>query len=69
MMRERIESLIEKIESQKGGYKRFLKKRDRVRKRERDTFISEKDKTILIQSFAIGGILEKLILKAIDRIF
>lgn len=69
MMRERIESLIEKIESQKGGYTRFLKKRDRVRKRERDTFISEKDKTILIQSFAIGGILEKLILKAVDRIF
>ncbi|MFN3975965.1 MAG: hypothetical protein ACK4LT_02770 [Aquificaceae bacterium] len=67
-MRERIESLIEDIERQKDCYKRLLKKGEKVRKRERDTFLTQKDRTILIESFVVGGILENLITKAINRI-
>ncbi|MFN3471369.1 MAG: hypothetical protein ACK4ZR_02025 [Aquificaceae bacterium] len=67
-MRERIESLIEDIERQKDCYKRLLKKGEKVRKHERDTFLTQKDRTILIESFVLGGILENLITKAINRI-
>ena len=47
----------------------FLKKGERVRRRERDTFLTEKDRTILIESFVVGGLIENLITKAINRIF
>ncbi|MFN4319984.1 MAG: hypothetical protein ACK4FY_05915 [Aquificaceae bacterium] len=47
----------------------FSKKGERVRRRERDTFLTEKDRTILIESFVVGGLLENLITKAINRIF
>ncbi|MFN3598373.1 MAG: hypothetical protein ACK4VK_01350 [Aquificaceae bacterium] len=67
-MREKIENLIEDLERQKDCYKRLLKKGERVRKRERDTFLTERDRTILIESFVVGGILENLITKAISRV-
>ncbi|MFN3869952.1 MAG: hypothetical protein ACK4MW_00490 [Aquificaceae bacterium] len=67
-MRERIDNLIEDLERQKECYKKLLKKGEKVRKRERDTFLTEKDRTILIESFVVGGILENLITKAISRI-
>ncbi len=69
MMRERIEELLENIARKQEKYKKFIKKGDKVRKRERDTFLTEKDRPILIESFVVGGLLEKLILKFVDRIF
>ncbi|MCS6958210.1 MAG: hypothetical protein RMK75_07140 [Aquificaceae bacterium] len=68
-MKERIEALIQEIEKEKGCYKKFIKKGEKMRKRERDTFLTEKDRTILIESFVVGGLLENLITKAINRIF
>ncbi len=69
MMRERIEELLENIARKQEKYKKFIKKGDKVIKRERDTFLTEKDRPILIESFVVGGLLEKLILKFVDRIF
>ncbi len=65
----RIEKLLKDIERNKQLYERTVRKTERKRKRERDTFLTEKDKTILIESFAIGGILENLIIRAFNRIF
>ena len=68
-MKERVEALIQEIEKEKSYYKKLIKKGEKVRKRERDTFLTEKDRTILIESFVVGGLLENLITKAINRIF
>lgn len=67
-MEKRIDELMVSIERRIEEYGRYLKKGDRVRKRERDTFLTGKDRTILIESFVIGGIIENLITKAINRI-
>jgi|GEM_PF-790605 len=69
MEKVRIEKLLKDIERNKQLYERTLRKTERKRKRERDTFLTEKDRTILIESFAIGGILENLIIRALNRIF
>lgn len=68
-MKERIETLIQEIEREKDCYRRLLKKGEKLRRRERDTFLTEKDRTILIESFVVGGLLENLITKAINRLF
>ncbi len=68
-MRERIDLLLEKIEREKRSYSKLLKKGEKVRKRERDTFLTEKDRTILIESFVVGGLIENLITKAINKLF
>ncbi len=67
-MKERIEALIQEIEREKNCYRRLLKKGEKLRKRERDTFLTEKDRTILIESFVVGGLIENLITKAINRL-
>ncbi|MCS6999047.1 MAG: hypothetical protein N2648_03815 [Aquificaceae bacterium] len=68
-MKERIDALIREIEREKSSYRKFLKKGERLKKRERDNFLTEKDRTILIESFVVGGLLENLITKAINRMF
>lgn len=68
-MKERIDLLIREIEREKDCYARFLRKGEKLRKRERDTFLTEKDRTILIESFVVGGLLENLITKALNRLF
>ncbi|HAV39758.1 MAG: hypothetical protein AB1353_04345 [Aquificota bacterium] len=68
-MKDRIEDLLREIEREKASYNRLLKKGEKVRRRERDTFLTEKDRTILIESFVVGGLIENLITKAINRIF
>ncbi|RMH80040.1 MAG: hypothetical protein D6674_06375 [Acidobacteria bacterium] len=68
-MKERVEELIKELEIKQSCYERFLKKGEKVRKRERDTFLTEKDRTILIESFVVGGLLENLITKALNRLF
>ncbi len=67
-MKERIEALIQEIEREKKCYRRLLKKGEKLRKRERDTFLTEKDRTILIESFVVGGLIENLITKAISKL-
>ncbi len=67
-MKERIDALIQEIEREKDCYRKFIKKGERLRKRERDTFLTEKDRTILIESFVVGGLIENLITKAINRL-
>ena len=67
-MKERIEALIQEIEREKNCYRRLLKKGEKLRKRERDTFLTEKDRTILIESFVVGGLIENLITKAISKL-
>ncbi|MCS7262664.1 MAG: hypothetical protein N3C13_03195 [Aquificaceae bacterium] len=68
-MKERIESLMEELEREKRACHKLLKKGEKLRKRERDTFLTEKDRTILIESFVVGGLLEKLITRALNKVF
>jgi hypothetical protein len=65
----RVERLIKELEDRKSFYERCLRKGERRRKRERDQFLTEKDRTILVESFVLGGIIENLITKVIDRLF
>jgi hypothetical protein len=69
MAGEKVERLIKELEDRKSFYERCLRKSERRRKRERDQFLTEKDRTILIESFVLGGIIENLITKVIDRLF
>ncbi len=65
----KVERLIKELEDRKRFYERCLRKSERKRKRERDQFLTEKDRTILIESFVLGGIIENLITKVINRLF
>ncbi|MFN3813626.1 MAG: hypothetical protein ACK4SM_03270 [Aquificaceae bacterium] len=67
-MEKEIDELMGRVERRIEEYRKYLKKGDKIRKRERDTFFTEKDKTVLIESFVIGGVLENLITKTINRI-
>jgi|FaiFalDrversion2_1042247.scaffolds.fasta_scaffold12622_2 hypothetical protein len=65
----KVERLIKELEDRKRFYERSLRKGERRRKRERDQFLTEKDRTILVESFVLGGIIENLITKVINRLF
>jgi hypothetical protein len=65
----KLERLIKELEDRKSFYERCLRKGERRRKRERDQFLTEKDRTILVESFVLGGIIENLITKVINRLF
>jgi len=65
----KVERLIKELEDRKSFYERSLRKGERRRKRERDQFLTEKDRTILVESFVLGGIIENLITKVINRLF
>ena len=65
----KVERLIKELEERKSFYERSLRKGEKRRKRERDQFLTEKDRTILVESFVLGGIIENLITKAINRLF
>jgi len=65
----KVERLIKELEERKSFYERSLRKGERRRKRERDQFLTEKDRTILVESFVLGGIIENLITKVINRLF
>ena len=68
-MREKIDELLKNIAREQEHYKKLIKKGEKIRKRERDTFLTEKDRTILIESFVVGGLLENLITKILNRVF
>ncbi len=68
-MREKIDELLKNIIREQEQYKKLIKKGEKIRKRERDTFLTEKDRTILIESFVVGGLLENLITKILNRVF
>jgi hypothetical protein len=65
----KVERLIKELEDRKRFYERSLRKGEKRRKRERDQFLTEKDRTILVESFVLGGIIENLITKVINRLF
>jgi hypothetical protein len=65
----KVERLIKELEDRKRFYERALRKGERRRKRERDQFLTDKDRTILVESFVLGGIIENLITKVINRLF
>lgn len=65
----KVEGLIKELEDKKSFYERCLRKGERRRKRERDQFLTEKDRTILVESFVLDGIIENLITKVINRLF
>lgn len=64
---EKIERLLKGIEKQKKAYLNFLRKGERIRKRERDTFLTEKDRVILIESVVAGAFLENILTEAAKR--
>ena len=63
-----IDKLIQELEREKRRHQKYIKMGEKLRKRERDTFFTEKDRNILIESFVIGGILENVITKVVNRV-
>ena len=63
-----IDKLIQELEREKRRQQKYIKMGEKLRKRERDTFFTEKDRNILIESFVIGGILENVITKVVNRV-
>ena len=63
-----IDKLIQELEREKRKHQKYIKMGEKLRKRERDTFFTEKDRNILIESFVIGGILENVITKVVNRV-
>lgn len=67
-MKERIDIILKDIERDQERYKKFLRKGERQIIRERDTFLTKKDRNILIESFVIGGLLENFLTRALLRV-
>lgn len=67
-MKEKIDKILKELELEQERYKRFLKKGERQIIRERDTFLTKKDRNILIESFVIGGLLENILTRIILRV-
>jgi len=57
---ERLHTLEERLQKLEGRYRRYLKEEKRMRERARDVHLTSRDEGVLIQAFAIGGIVEKL---------
>lgn len=64
-----IEQLLNVLTKEEEKYMKILKKHYRARRIERDTFFTPKDRNILIESFVIGGLLEKAAERLITRLF
>ncbi|MCS7149923.1 MAG: hypothetical protein N2Z40_02400 [Caldimicrobium sp.] len=64
-----LDAIMTYLNREEDRYVKILKKHYRARRVERDTFFSSKDRNILIESFVIGGLLEKAAEKIISRIF
>lgn len=67
-MRQRLDSLMKVLKEEEKRYVKILKRHYKARKRERDTFFTPKDRNVLIESFFIGGLLEKFAERLIARI-
>ncbi|MCS7199782.1 MAG: hypothetical protein NZ850_05490 [Caldimicrobium sp.] len=65
----KIDSLLCYLNKEEEKYVKILKKHYKARRVERDTFFSAKDRNILIESFVIGGLLEKAAERLISKIF
>lgn len=64
-----IHQLLSVLSKEEEKYMKILKKHYRARRIERDTFFTPKDRNILIESFVIGGLLEKAAERLIMRLF
>lgn len=64
-----IHQLLTSLSKEEEKYMKILKKHYRARRIERDTFFTPKDRNILIESFVIGGLLEKAAERLITRLF
>jgi molecular chaperone GrpE (heat shock protein) len=63
-----IQDLQNELKSLEKRYQRYLKEKEKVRKRQQDVHFTPKDKEILIETFVIANIVENLISKAISKI-
>lgn len=60
--------LQSELKSLEKRYQRYLKEKEKVRKRQQDVHFTPKDKEILIETFVIANIVENLISKTISKI-
>lgn len=67
-MKQRLDSLMKLLKEEEKKYVKILKRHYKARKRERDTFFTPQDRNVLIESFFIGGLLEKFAERLIARI-
>ncbi|ACN99128.1 hypothetical protein SULAZ_1281 [Sulfurihydrogenibium azorense Az-Fu1] len=65
---EKLDEIALEIKSLEKRYSRYLKEKERVRKRQQDVHFTPKDKEILIETFVIANIVENLVSKAISRL-
>ena len=65
---ERLDDILSEIKSLEKRYSKYLKEKERVRKRQQDVHFTPKDREILIESFVIANIVENLISKAISKL-
>ena len=65
---DRLDNILSEIKSLEKRYSKYLKEKERVRKRQQDVHFTPKDREILIESFVIANIVENLISKAISKL-
>ncbi|WP_028950609.1 hypothetical protein [Sulfurihydrogenibium subterraneum] len=65
---DRLDDILSEIKSLEKRYSKYLKEKERVRKRQQDVHFTPKDREILIESFVIANIVENLISKAISKL-
>lgn len=65
---ENLFNLENELKALEKRYQRYIKEKERVRKRQQDVHFTPKDKEILIETFVIANIVENLINKAISKI-
>lgn len=69
MSKQALEAMLHYLSKEEERYYKILKKHYRARRIERDTFFTPKDRNILIESFVIGGLLEKAAERLISNMF
>lgn len=65
---DRLDNILSEIKTLEKRYSKYLKEKERVRKRQQDVHFTPKDREILIESFVIANIVENLISKAISKL-
>ncbi|MGC8944033.1 MAG: hypothetical protein ACP5KX_08030 [Caldisericia bacterium] len=63
-----LENLSKDIERMKSRYLKYLREKEKARKRRQDVLLTLKDKEILIESFVIASLIENFISKTISKL-
>lgn len=68
MIEKKLARIEYRISKSEAHYSQILHKMERQRKREQDIHLTGRDSLALAESFAIGGIVEKLVAKLFSHV-